>query len=119
MNIKKRYYITLLFLVIFSLSFSQNENTIDKENNNAPTLKSSEQSTLNVKDSVAVDSNKNSKSTPTLSPYSVTPVNSDNVKMKGSKTHTSKKVELKSQALYTSEKKHVNEVNKKNLNETN
>jgi len=118
MKIQKRYSITLFFLLIFSLSISQNKKSIVKEHHNTLTLKSSEKSTLNVKDSVVSDSNKSSKTTPTLSTYSITQINSDNVKMKDSQTHLNKKVELKSHAVYNSEDKVVNEGNKKMKNET-
>ena len=119
MKIQKRYNITLFFLLIFSLSFSQNEKAIVKESNDIHKLKSSEKKPLNISDSVAIDSKKSSKPTPTLRPYSVTPINSDNVKVKDSKTNTNKKVELKSHAIYNSEEKVVNELNKKKQNETN
>ena len=120
MKIQKRYSITLFFLLIFSLSFSQNEKAIVKESNEIHKLKSSEKNPLNIDDSgVEVDSKKSSKPTPTLSPYSVTPINSENIKVKDSKTNTNKKVELKSHAIYNSEEKVVNELNKKKQNETN
>ena len=109
----------MFFLLIFSLGFSQNAKTLVKDNNNVHNLKSSEKRPINATDNVAIDSNKNSKPTPTLSPYSVTPIDSDNIKMKDSKTNTNKKVELKSQAVYTSEDLDTNDVNKKKLNETN